>query len=102
MGDVAASGGYWISMGANRVLADPSTLTGSIGVFSPLPTAEGLLDKLSLRTGGTTTTWLKGAYDLRRPLDPRMERLLQTGVDQIYDSFIRQAAGARGQDARRD
>ncbi|MEO3693524.1 signal peptide peptidase SppA [Roseateles paludis] len=96
MGDVAASGGYWISMGANRVLADPSTVTGSIGVFSLLPTAEGLLGKLSLRTGGTTTTWLKGAYDLRRPLDPRMESLLQTGVDHIYDTFIRQAAAARG------
>lgn len=96
MGDVAASGGYWISMGANRVLADASTVTGSIGVFTLLPTAEGLMDKLSLSTGGTTTTWLKGAYDLRRPLDARMERLLQLGVDRIYDDFTRQAAAARG------
>jgi protease IV len=71
-------------------------VTGSIGVFTLLPTAEGLMEKLSLRTGGTTTTWLKGAYDLRRPLDPRMERLLQTGIDHIYDDFTRQAAAARG------
>jgi protease-4 len=51
MGDVAASGGYWISMAADQVIADPATITGSIGVVGILPTAEGAMDKLSVRTG---------------------------------------------------
>ena len=68
MGGVAASGGYWISMASDEVIADPSTITGSIGVFGMLPTGEKLLDKLSIHTGGYTTTWLASGYDPRRPL----------------------------------
>lgn len=97
MGDVAASGGYWISMAADRVIADPSTVTGSIGVFGMLPTAEKLLDKLSIHTGGTTTTWLAGGYDPRRALDPRMRAVVQSGIEHIYDEFTSKAAAARGQ-----
>jgi len=65
-GDVAASGGYWVSMSADEVIADPATITGSIGVFALLPTADRAWAKLSLHTHGTTTTWLAGAYDPRR------------------------------------
>lgn len=95
MGDVAASGGYWITMNSDAVIADPGTITGSIGVFAILPTAEGLMDKLSLRTGGTTTTWLAGGYDPRRPLDPRLQAALQSGVEGIYARFTSLAAQAR-------
>ncbi len=95
MGDVAASGGYWISMASDAVIADPGTITGSIGVFAILPTAEGLMDKLSLRTGGTTTTWLAGGYDPRRPLDPRLQAALQSGVEGTYARFTGLAAQAR-------
>ncbi|WP_077036203.1 signal peptide peptidase SppA [Pelomonas sp. KK5] len=95
MGDVAASGGYWISMAADQVIADPGTITGSIGVFGMLPTADKLLDKLSLHTGGTTTTWLAQAYDPRRPLDPRMAEAVQLGINHIYDEFTERAAAAR-------
>jgi len=70
MGDVAASGGYWISMASDEVIADASTITGSIGVFAILPTAEKLMDKIGVHTAGTTTTWLGGAYDPRRPDRP--------------------------------
>ena len=96
MGDVAASGGYWIALAADRVIADPSTVTGSIGVFGMLPTADKLLDKLSIHTGGTTTTWLAGGYDPRRPLDPRLRAAVQSGIQHIYDEFTAKAAAARG------
>ncbi|MDB5908404.1 MAG: sppA, partial [Massilia sp.] len=68
MGNVAASGGYWITMAADEVIADPSTITGSIGVFAILPTAEKVVDKLGIHTAGTTTTWLADAYNPLRPL----------------------------------
>jgi protease-4 len=96
MGDVAASGGYWISMSSDAVIADAGTITGSIGVFGMLPTAEGLMDKLSLHTGGVTTTWLAGGgYDPRRPLDPRMQATVQASIDHIYARFTGLAAQAR-------
>ena len=95
MGDVAASGGYWISMSSDAVIADPATITGSIGVFGMLPTGDKLLDKLGVHTGGTTTSWLAGAYDPRRPLDPRMAAVVQAGINHIYDDFTTKAAVAR-------
>jgi protease-4 len=98
MGDVAASGGYWISMASDRVIADPATITGSIGVFAMLPTAEGLMAKLSVNTGGYATTWLAGAYDVRRPLDPRVEEIVQSAIGNIYAEFIGKAAAARKMD----
>lgn len=95
MGGVAASGGYWISMSADEVIADASTITGSIGVFGMLPTGEKLLDKLSIHTGGYTTTWLANGYDPRRPLDPRMAQVVQSSIEHIYADFTGKAAQAR-------
>jgi protease-4 len=95
MGDVAASGGYWIALAADEVIADPATITGSIGVFGMLPTAQGLMDKLSVGTGGHATTWLATGYDPRRPLDPRFEQLIQSAIGRVYTDFITKAAAAR-------
>jgi protease-4 len=95
MGDLAASGGYWVSMAADEVIADAATVTGSIGVFVLLPTAEKTLDKLGVHTGGVTTTWLGGAYDPRRAIDPRFVALLQSSVDHTYAEFIAKVAAAR-------
>ena len=95
MGDVAASGGYWISMSSDLVIADPATITGSIGVFAMLPTADKLLDKLSVHTGGYATTWLAGGFDPRRPLDPRLASTIQAGVNNTYQQFTTLAAQAR-------
>lgn len=94
-GDVAASAGYWVSLSADEVIADPATITGSIGVFALLPSADRAWEKLSLHTHGTTTTWLAGAFDPRRPLDPRAGELLQTGVTHIYREFVARTAAAR-------
>ncbi|MFY7867536.1 signal peptide peptidase SppA [Roseateles sp.] len=95
MGDVAASGGYWISMSSDEVIAEAGTITGSIGVFGMLPTGDKLLEKLSIHTGGHTTTWLAGGYDPRRPLDPRMASAVQSGINHIYAEFTGKAAKAR-------
>jgi protease-4 len=95
MSDVAASGGYWVSTSADEVLADPATITGSIGVFGMLPTVDKTLDKLGVHTGGVTTTWLKGASDLRRPLDPRLGQVVQASVGHVYQDFLARTAAGR-------
>ena len=95
MGDVAASGGYWISMAADEVIADEATITGSIGVVALLPTAGGTFDKLGLHTAGQSTTWLGTAVDVRRGIEPRYLQLLQSAVDHIYRDFTTRAAAAR-------
>jgi protease-4 len=95
MGNVAASGGYWISMAADEVIADPSTITGSIGVFAILPTADKVADKLGVRTAGVTTTWLADAYNPLRPLDPRFAQLVQASINNVYREFTTKAAAAR-------
>ena len=95
MGNLAASGGYWISMAADEVIADEASITGSIGVVGLLPTAQGAMDKLGLRTGGVTTTWLGSAYDPKRTLDPRFAQLVQGFVDGTYRNFTVLVASAR-------
>ena len=95
MGSVAASGGYWISMAADEVIADAATITGSIGVVAMLPTGEKAMEKLSVNTGGVTTTWLGGAYDPRRALDPRFVQMVQSVIGNIYSEFTAKAAIAR-------
>jgi len=95
MGSVAASGGYWISMAADEVIADPATITGSIGVFAILPTADKVADKLGVRTAGVTTTWLADAYNPLRPLDPRFGQLVQASINNVYREFTTRAAAAR-------
>ncbi|MBA4175054.1 MAG: signal peptide peptidase SppA [Leptothrix sp. (in: Bacteria)] len=95
MGDVAASGGYWISLAADEIVADEATITGSIGVVAMLPSAGAALGKLGINAAGSSTTWLGTAYDPRRGLDPRFERLLQASVDHVYRDFTARAAAAR-------
>ena len=95
MGDLAASGGYWVATAADEVIADAATVTGSIGVFTLLPTAEKALDKLGVHTGGVTTTWLGAAYDPRRAIDPRFAAMVQSSVDHTYADFIARVAAAR-------
>lgn len=95
MGSVAASGGYWISMASDEVIADPATITGSIGVFALLPTADKVSDKLGIHTEGVTTTWLADAYNPLRPLDPRFGQLIQSSIDNVYHEFTTKAAAAR-------
>jgi protease-4 len=95
MGNVAASGGYWISMAADEVMADPATITGSIGVFALFPTVDKVIDKLGIHTAGQTTTWLGDAGNPLRPMDPRFGQLIQGAIGHVYDEFMTKAAKAR-------
>jgi len=95
MGNVAASGGYWISMAADEVIADPSTVTGSIGVFALFPTFDKVTDKLGIHTAGQPTTWLGDAGNPLRPMDPRFGALIQSAIGHVYSEFTVKAAQAR-------
>lgn len=95
MGGVAASGGYWVSTPADRIFADPTTITGSIGVFGLLPTFSGTLAKLGLTVDGVKTTPLSGEPDLLRGTSPAFDRLLQSGIEDVYGRFTGLVAASR-------
>ncbi len=97
MGDVAASGGYWISMNGDRIFAQPDTITGSIGIFGLIPTIPDALDKLGIHTDGVGTTPLAGSLDIRRPLSPQIETILTDVIQHGYRQFIDKVAAARKQ-----
>ncbi len=88
MGSVAASGGYWVSTPADYVFAEPSTITGSIGVFGILPSFQGSLQKLGIGADGIRTTPLSGEPDLLHGPSPAAGQLIQAGVDSIYRRFL--------------
>jgi len=95
MGDIAASGGYWISMTSDVIYAEPTTITGSIGIFGLFPDASKTMDTIGVHSNGTTTTWLAGALDPLRPLDPRVGELLQSVINSGYQDFIGKVATSR-------
>jgi protease-4 len=95
MGDVAASGGYWVSTPGDYVFAEPSTITGSIGVFGVLPSFEGSLAKLGLGADGVKTTPMSGEPDLLHGPSPEADALIQAGVEQVYRKFLTIVAEAR-------
>lgn len=97
MGDVAASGGYWISMNANRIYADASTITGSIGIFGLWMNTPKTLEKIGVRTGGVGTTRFAGAFDPTRALDPAVGEIIQNVINAGYADFTGKVAAARDQ-----
>ncbi len=98
MGSVAASGGYWIATAGDKIWAQPTTITGSIGVFGAFPTLENSLKKIGISTDGVGTTELAGTMRLDRPLTEKAGKVVQQGVDSIYQRFITLVAEARNQD----
>ena len=96
MGDLAASGGYWISMNGDRIIASPSTITGSIGIFGLWFNVPQTMAKLGLNTDGSSTTWVAGAVQPTRPYDPRLGAVIQSVIDRGYLQFIGKVAAARG------
>ncbi len=95
MGSVAASGGYWVATPGDFVFAEPSTITGSIGVFGVLPSFEGTLAKLGVGADGIKTTPLSGEPDLLKGPSDAADVLIQAGVEQIYRKFLAIVAEAR-------
>ncbi|WP_413664961.1 signal peptide peptidase SppA [Microbulbifer sp. EKSA008] len=96
MGSLAASGGYWIATGGDRIWASPATLTGSIGVFGAFPTFEDSLEALGIYTDGVGTSDLAGSMRLDRALPEAAASILQQGVDNTYARFLRIVAESRG------
>ncbi len=96
MGNIAASGGYWVAMPGDRIFAQPETITGSIGVFAVVPTFEGTADMIGLDTDALRTTPFSGQPDLVGGFTPELDRLLQGQTDGFYDDFIELVAEARG------
>ena len=97
MANVAASGGYWISMNADRIYADESTITGSIGIFGLMIRAPRTLEKIGVRSDGVTTTPWAGAFDMTRPLDEPTKQVIQSVIERGYAQFIGKVAKARKQ-----
>jgi protease-4 len=95
MGDLAASGGYYISAEADKIVALPSTLTGSIGVISEVPNLKGLFDKLGIDMQVFTAGEHKDMYAGLRELTPEEETIMQEMTDQLYDQFIQVVAKGR-------
>jgi len=95
MSTYAASGGYYIAAAANQIFASPTTLTGSIGVFSVVPTFARTLAKLGVTVDGIGTTPLAGSMRLDRSISPEMSKLLQNSVEHAYSVFIQRVADGR-------
>ena len=95
MGPVAASGGYWVAMAADEVFAEPSTITGSIGVFAVIPTFAGTLDKLGIGADGVRATPYSGQPNVFEGLNSGTRLLLQASVEDIYRRFTGLVAKAR-------
>ena len=94
---VAASGGYYIAMESDRIFAEPTTITGSIGVFGLLPTFQKALGKLGIGSDGVATSTLAGTMHLERSLGPEAKQVLQLGVESTYRDFVARVAAARKQ-----
>jgi protease IV len=96
MSNVAASGGYWISMNADKIYADESTITGSIGIFGLWLSAPRALEKIGVHADGAGTTPLAGSFDPTIPLKPEAGEMIQSIIDRGYQQFIGKVAAARG------
>ncbi|HEY5558769.1 MAG TPA: signal peptide peptidase SppA [Steroidobacteraceae bacterium] len=95
MGTVAASGGYYIAMDADHIIAAPTTITGSIGVFALIPTFQRTLAKIGVTNDGFGTTQLAGQAELDRELGPEARQILQASVEHAYRTFVDYVARAR-------
>ena len=96
MGDYAASGGYYISCGADKIFAQPVTLTGSIGIFGMIPNAHRLLsDKLGINTGTVKTNANGNFPSIMDPMTPAEASAMQAYVERGYDLFTKRCAEGR-------
>ncbi|KUF42003.1 signal peptide peptidase SppA [Myroides marinus] len=95
MGDLAASGGYYISCNADRIFADPSTITGSIGVFGMVPNMKTLANKYGVNAEQVKTHDNAANYSLFREVDPGFKMVVTEGIEDIYTTFVKRVADGR-------
>lgn len=95
MGNLAASGGYWVSTPGDRIFAEPTTITGSIGIFAVVPTFEKALADYGVYSDGVQTTPLSGQPDLIGGFNPEIEAIMQSGIENGYRQFLTRVAQSR-------
>lgn len=96
MGAVAASGGYYIACAADSIVANPGTITGSIGVILSYPVADRLMDKIGMRIEVVKSGDLKDVGNYAREVTPEDRKMLQAMIDDTYDQFVNAVAESRG------
>ncbi|MCL6295221.1 signal peptide peptidase SppA [Jejuia spongiicola] len=96
MGDLAASGGYYIACNADKIIAEPTTITGSIGVFGMLPNVKGLADKWGINAEQVTTNKNSISYSFFEPMNEEQEAFIKEGINDIYELFTNRVADGRG------
>jgi protease-4 len=95
MGDLAASGGYYIAAPADEIWASPATITGSIGIFALFPRVNRGLDKIGVGVDGVGTTPLSGEFRIDRPVGPAAAELIQSLVGRGYEDFLGRVSSGR-------
>ncbi|HCC69405.1 MAG TPA: signal peptide peptidase SppA [Nitrospiraceae bacterium] len=95
MGSVAASGGYYIASAADKIVANPGTLTGSIGAVMEIPNFEGLMEKIGVRTEVIKSGRHKDIASVFRSMSPEERGILQSVLDDVHDQFIKAVAEGR-------
>ena len=95
MGNIAASGGYWVATPGDRIFAEPETITGSIGIFAVVPTFEGTRQMIGVDADPIRTTPLSGQPDPIAGFTPEIDAIIQAGIENGYDRFLERVALAR-------
>jgi protease-4 len=95
MGDVAASGGYYMAAPADEIFASANTITGSIGIYSVIPTLDRTLGKLGVSVDGVGTTAMSGKMRIDKPMDPALRDYIQFTTDRGYEVFLSHVAEGR-------
>ncbi len=95
MANYAASGGYWVSTPADRIFAEPETITGSIGIFAMIPTFERAAADIGVNSAGVATGPLSGQPDIIGGFTPEVDRILQSSIEDGYEDFLTRVAQSR-------
>ena len=95
MANVAASGGYWVSTPADRIFAEPETITGSIGIFAVIPTFEDTAAEIGITTDGVSTTPLSGQPNIIGGFTPEVDAIVQASIENGYEDFLSRVGSAR-------
>ena len=95
MGDIAASGGVWVTTNSDEIWAEEDTLTGSIGVYGIVPTLDGIYDWAGIKVDGVSST-KAGEWDEREAMPENITKLIQSSIDRTYDKFVSKVAENRG------
>ena len=96
LSDVAASGGYYLAVGGDRILAEPGTITGSIGVFVTVPNISGLSDKVGINAEQVGTHRFSMDYSFFEPMRDDFREILREGIDDTYRTFLQRVSDSRG------